>query len=66
MTNQVLPPPPWEVVVNTFNPSTSEAEVADLRVWGQPGLQIEFQDRQGYTEKPYLEKQSFSSSAIVY
>ena len=24
--------------------------------WGQPGLQIEFQDSQGYTEKPCLEK----------
>jgi hypothetical protein len=23
---------------------------------GQPGLQSEFQDSQGYTEKPYLEK----------
>jgi hypothetical protein len=24
------------------------------RVWGQPGLQSEFQDSQGYTEKPCL------------
>jgi hypothetical protein len=23
---------------------------------GQPGLQSEFQDSQGYTEKPFLEK----------
>jgi hypothetical protein len=31
---------------------------ADLfRVQGQPGLQSEFQDNQGYTEKPCLEKQ---------
>jgi hypothetical protein len=29
----------------------------DLRVQDQPGLQSEFQDSQGYTEKPYLEKQ---------
>ena len=25
--------------------------------WAQPGLQSEFQDSQGSTEKPYLEKQ---------
>ena len=36
------------VVVHTFNPSTW--------VQGQPGLQSEFQDRQGYTEKPCVEK----------
>jgi hypothetical protein len=29
----------------------------DLWVRGQPGLQSEFQDSQGYTEKPCLEKQ---------
>jgi hypothetical protein len=28
----------------------------DFRVRGQPGLQSEFQDRQGYTEKPCLKK----------
>ena len=33
-----------------FNPSTWEAEA------GQPGLQSEFQDSQGYTEKPCLKK----------
>ena len=27
----------------------------DFRVRGQPGLQTEFQDSQGYTEKPCLE-----------
>ena len=31
---------------------------ADLWVQGQPSLQSEFQDSQGYTEKPCLEKQS--------
>jgi hypothetical protein len=30
----------------------------DFWVWGQPGLQSEFQDSQGYTEKPCLEKQN--------
>jgi hypothetical protein len=29
---------------------------ADFWVRGQPGLQSEFQDSQGYTEKPCLEK----------
>jgi hypothetical protein len=29
----------------------------DFWVWGKPGLQSEFQDSQGYTEKPCLEKQ---------
>jgi hypothetical protein len=28
----------------------------DFGVRGQPGLQSEFQDSQGYTEKPYLKK----------
>jgi hypothetical protein len=43
------------VVAHPFNPSTWEAE-ADFWVQGQPGLQSEFQDSQGYTEKPCLEK----------
>jgi hypothetical protein len=30
----------------------------DFWVQGQPGLQSEFQDSQGYTEKPCLEKQN--------
>jgi hypothetical protein len=29
---------------------------ADFWLRGQPGLQSEFQDSQGYTEKPCLEK----------
>ena len=29
---------------------------ANFWVWGQPGLQSEFQDSQCYTEKPFLEK----------
>jgi hypothetical protein len=32
-------------------------EQADFWVPGQPGLQSEFQDSQGYTEKPCLKKQ---------
>jgi hypothetical protein len=44
----------WIVVVHTFNPSTWKADFFQ----GQPGLQSEFWDSQGYTEKPCLEKQN--------
>ena len=47
------------MVAHTFNPSTWEAGAGEsLLSQGQPGLQSEFQDSQGYTEKPYLEKQN--------
>jgi hypothetical protein len=42
------------VVAQAFNPSTREAEAGGFQ--GQPGLQSEFQDSQGYTEKPCLRK----------
>jgi hypothetical protein len=44
------------VVAHTFNPSTWEAEAVDFWVRGQPALQSEFQDSQGYTEKFCLKK----------
>jgi hypothetical protein len=31
----------------------------DFWVWGQPGLQSEFQDSQGYTEKHCLGKKNY-------
>jgi hypothetical protein len=37
-------------------PALGRQRQADLWVWGQPGLQSEFQYSQGYTEKPCLEK----------
>ena len=43
-------------MLHTFNPSIWEAEEGNFWVRGQPGLQREFQDSQGYTEKPCLEK----------
>jgi hypothetical protein len=46
------------VVALAFNPSTQEAEQVDFWVQGQPGLQSEFQNSQGYTEKSCLEKQN--------
>jgi hypothetical protein len=39
------------VVAHTFDPSTWERRQVDFWVGGQPGLQSEFQDSQGYTEK---------------
>ena len=39
------------MVVHAFNPSTREAEAG-----GFLSLQSKFQDSQGYTEKPCLEK----------
>jgi hypothetical protein len=39
----------WAVVAHTF---IQEAEAGGS--WGQPGLHNEFQDSQGYTEKPCL------------
>jgi hypothetical protein len=44
------------VVVHAFDPSTWEAEAGGFLSLIQPGLQSEFQDSQGYTEKPCLEK----------
>jgi hypothetical protein len=37
-------------------PALERQRQADFGVRGQPGLQSEFQDSQGYTEKPCLEK----------
>jgi hypothetical protein len=39
-------------------PALGRQGQADFWVPGQPGLQSEFQDSQGYTEKPCLEKQT--------
>jgi hypothetical protein len=42
-----------DVVVNACNPSTTKAEAERQRqvdLWGQPALQSEFQENQGYTE----------------
>jgi hypothetical protein len=44
------------MVAHTFNPSTREAE-ADGFLSSRPAWSTEFQDSQGYTEKPCLEKQ---------
>jgi hypothetical protein len=38
------------VVVHTFNPALGRQKQMDFWIRGQPGLQSEFQDSQGYTE----------------
>jgi hypothetical protein len=40
-----------------LTPAPRRQKHAGLWVWGQPALQSEFQDSQGYTEKPCLEKE---------
>jgi hypothetical protein len=39
-------------------PALGRQRQADFWVRGQPGLQSEFQDSQGYTEKPCLEEKT--------
>jgi hypothetical protein len=46
------------MLAHTFNPSTWEAEAGGFLSSSPPGLQSEFQDSQGYTEKHCLEKQN--------
>jgi hypothetical protein len=43
------------VVVHAFNPSTREAEAGGF-LSSRPAWSTEFQDSQGYTEKPCLKK----------
>jgi hypothetical protein len=46
-------------MAHAFNPSTWRQRQVDFWVQGQPaGLQSEFQDSQGNTEKPCLDKQT--------
>jgi hypothetical protein len=47
----------WVMVAHTFKPSTKEVEAGRfLWVWGQPAVQSEFQDNQGYTRDPVSKK----------
>jgi hypothetical protein len=50
------------VVAHTLNPSTWEAEAGGFLSSGPACLQSEFQDSQGYPEKPCLEKQNKTSN----
>jgi hypothetical protein len=49
------------VVVHTFNPSTWEAEAG-----GSLSLQTEFQDTQGYIEKPCPEVQGSQAQPYIH
>jgi hypothetical protein len=44
-------------------PALGRQRQADFCVRGQPGLQSEFQDSQGYTEKPCLKKKKNMTGA---
>jgi hypothetical protein len=46
----------WAVVAYPLIPALRRQRQADFWARGQPGLQSEFQDSQGYTEKPCLKK----------
>jgi hypothetical protein len=50
-------------VAHAFNPSTWKAEAGGIR--GQPGLQSEFQDSQGYTEEPCLKKTTTTKKTLI-
>jgi hypothetical protein len=49
---------PWAWWRMPLIPALRRQRQADFWVRGQPGLQSEFQDSQGYTEKPCLKKQN--------
>jgi hypothetical protein len=46
------------VAAHAFNPTLRRQKQADLWVRGQPGLQSEFQDSQGYKERPHLKNKT--------
>jgi hypothetical protein len=46
------------MIVHALIPALGRQRQADFWIRGQPGLQSEFQDSQGYTKKPCLEKQN--------
>ena len=49
----------WSEVAHTFNPNTQKAETGgSLWVWGQPGQQSKFYNKQGYQRYPVSKKQN--------
>ena len=54
------------MVTHAFDPTTRDAEAAgSLWVWGQPGLQNEFQDSESYREKPCLTNQKLNDVTFL-
>jgi hypothetical protein len=47
-------------------PALGRQRQEDFWVQGQPGLQSDFHDSQGYTEKPCLEKPKKKKKSYVY
>ena len=47
-------------------PALGRQRQANCWVWGQSGLQSEFQDSQGYTKKPCFEKKKKRKEKVVY
>jgi hypothetical protein len=54
------------MVVHAFDPSTWEAEAGGFLSSRPPGLQSEFQDSQGYTEKHCLGKTNKQTKRFTY
>lgn len=52
----------WVLVEHSFHSSPQKQRQVDLRIQRQPGLLIEFQDSQGYSEKPCLENNNNSKA----
>lgn len=65
--NYILFLPKLGVAVDTFNPNTWEAEV-DRSVNLRPvcGLYSEFQDNQGYIDKPCLKKGKTKTKTLFF
>lgn len=53
------------MVVCAINPSTLEAEQADLWVWGHSNIQSKFQDSYDYTEKYQIIKKNVELKFIM-
>jgi hypothetical protein len=46
-------------------PELRREKQANLWVWGQPGLQSEFQDSQGYTERLCLKQNNNKKNTLM-
>jgi hypothetical protein len=56
----------WSRPLTPLTPALGRQRQVHLcKVWGQPGLQSEFQDSQGHTEKPCLEKTKTTTTTRI-